>query len=221
MKVRANREKNSDIQGKDVNRASCDYVVGCIRVSSVVWLAHATRRPLVQNELQALQSRIKLLERRAACLTVGCVVLLACLAIIIQRVTVRVERVVISAPLPDPLEPGKRCKREGAISGILISDPKGNERAAYAASDTETLGTLLTLDSEDGQVFTVYANAKGTDGATVSLNSGQHDEIVLTTYERPRLQIVQNRKIVQKIPAAAEASLRSCVAPTTLAMVLH
>jgi hypothetical protein len=177
----------------------------------------------MQNELQALQSRIKLLERTATCLTVGCVVLLACLAIIIQRVTVRadlspqslavqrlavidekgVERVVISAPLPDPLERGKRCKREGTISGILISDPKGNERGAYAASDTETLGTLLTLDSEDGQVFTVYANAQGTNGATVSLNSGKHDEIVLTTYERPRLQIVQNRKIVQKIPAAA------------------
>ena len=36
------------------------------------------------------------------------------------------ERIVIAAPLPDPLIQGKRVKRDGPASGILKFDPKGN-----------------------------------------------------------------------------------------------
>ena len=41
-----------------------------------------------------------------------------------------VERVVISAPLPEPIINGKRGKRDSPVSGVMIYDPKGNERGA-------------------------------------------------------------------------------------------
>ena len=41
------------------------------------------------------------------------------------------ERVIIAAPLPDPMVQGKRTPRAGPIAGILIQDPNGNERGAF------------------------------------------------------------------------------------------
>lgn len=98
---------------------------------------------------------------------------------------------------------GKRFKCEGVISGILIYDPKGDERGGYVTNDGENSGAFLTLDSEDGQVFTAYANASGKDGASVTLQSDKRDSIYLTTYEQPRIQIRQGGKIIQKIPETA------------------
>jgi len=40
------------------------------------------------------------------------------------------EACVISAPLPEPIINGKRKKRDSPVSGMLIYDPKGNERVA-------------------------------------------------------------------------------------------
>ena len=81
-----------------------------------------------------------------------------------------VERVVISAPVPEPIINGARGKRDDPISGILIYDPKGNERGGYSTSDGTDFGALLTLDSERDQVFTAYANAGS--GATVWAANG-------------------------------------------------
>ena len=58
------------------------------------------------------------------------------------------ERVVISAPLPEPMINGRREKRDSPVSGMLIYDPKGNERGGYVTSDGGDLAALLTLDSE-------------------------------------------------------------------------
>jgi hypothetical protein len=57
------------------------------------------------------------------------------------------ERVVISAPLPEPIINWKREKRDSSVSGMLIYDPKGNERGGYVTSDGGDLAALLTLDS--------------------------------------------------------------------------
>ena len=114
-----------------------------------------------------------------------------------------VERIVMSAPLPDIMSHGKHFKREGAISGILIYDSQGNERGGYVTNDGENSGAFLTLDSEDSQVFTAYANPSSKDGATVSLQSDKGDSVSLTTYQQPRIQMRQNGKIVEKIPASA------------------
>jgi hypothetical protein len=170
-----------------------------------------------------LQSQVTVLQRKVRYLTAGCIALLACVVVLTQRGSVRadsspqsltvkrlavvddkgVERIVIAAPLPDILSHGKHFKREGAISGVLIYDPKGNERGGYVTNDGESGGAFLTLDSEDGQVFTAYANPSGKDGATVSLQSDKGDSVSLTTYQQPRIQMRQNGKIVEKIPASA------------------
>jgi hypothetical protein len=174
-------------------------------------------------ELENLQLQVKVLERKVRYLTVGCIALMASACLIAklggvradstpQSLTVKrlavvddkgVERVVIAAPLPDPIVRGKRFKREGVISGILIYDPKGDDRGGYVTNDGEGGGAFLTLDSEDGQVFTAYANASGKDGATVSLQSDNRDSIILTTYEQPRFQMRQGGKVIQKIPETA------------------
>jgi hypothetical protein len=70
------------------------------------------------------------------------------------------ERVRLGAPLPDPMIHGVRQKRDGAISGLLISDANGNERGSYVTSDV--LGAaFVTLDSEDDQELMRLANPKG------------------------------------------------------------
>jgi hypothetical protein len=111
------------------------------------------------------------------------------------------ERVVIAAPLPDPIILGKRVKRDGPVSGILIYDPKGNERGGYVTSDTQDLGAFISLDSEREQVFTAYANADS--GATVWVANEKHDAVAFSTHQQPVLEIVENKKVVYKRPPNA------------------
>lgn len=177
----------------------------------------------MKHQLNDLQFQIEVLRREIRYLAAGCLGLLVLLAVVTLRDNVRadsspqsitvkrlavvddrgVERVVVAAPLPDPITHGKASKREGKISGVLIYDSDGNERGAYATIDGEHSGALLTLDSEDGQVLTAYANASGKDGATISLQSDKRDALDLTTYEQPRIQLAQNGKVIRKIPETA------------------
>ena len=120
------------------------------------------------------------------------------LAVVDERGT---ERVVIAAPLPDPIVQGKHVKRDGPVSGLLIYDPKGNERGGYVTADTQDLGAFISLDSERDQVFTAYANADS--GATVWVANEKHDAIALSTRKQPVLEIVQNKRVIYKNPSSA------------------
>jgi hypothetical protein len=170
------------------------------------------------EQVDFLHRRISVLERRVLFLAVFCAALTIFVLVfttretakaaaqpdvlIVKRLTVvddkGTERIIIAAPLPDPMVQGKRTKREGAASGILILDPKGNERGGYVTSDTKDLGAFLTLDSEQGQVFTAYANADS--GVTVSLNNEKRDAIVMSTYKQPSMEIRQNKQVIFKQP---------------------
>lgn len=57
-----------------------------------------------------------------------------------------VERVIIGAPVPDPIMLGKRFPRGGKASGILLFDEEGNERSGYITTDGYP-NALFTLDS--------------------------------------------------------------------------
>ena len=115
-----------------------------------------------------------------------------------------VERVVIAAPLPDPVVAGKRLKRSGVVSGIAIFDAAGNERGGYVTNDDAAAnGAFITLDASDGQVFMAYANAARKDGATVSLTNGKGDDATMTTWGQPMIQFSQGRNIVFKQPPNA------------------
>src|SRR5207249_39095 len=133
----------------------------------------------MSEELAFLQLRISKLERRTIALAICCAALVVYLlwsatgravkatgqpdSITLKRLAIvdakGTERVVVAAPLPDPIIQGKRMHRDGPASGILIFDPKGNERGGYVTSDASDLAAFLTLDSERDQVFTAFANA--------------------------------------------------------------
>jgi hypothetical protein len=112
-----------------------------------------------------------------------------------------VERVVISAPLPDPVIHGAQGKRDTPMSGILIYDSKGNERGGYGTSDAQDLSALLTLDSENEQVFTAYANAGS--GASVWVSNEKHENVVMSTHNTALLEITHGKNIVYKQPPNA------------------
>ncbi len=57
-----------------------------------------------------------------------------------------VERVIIAAPVPEPITLGKRFSRGGNSSGILLFDEEGNERSGYVTTDGYP-NVLFTLDS--------------------------------------------------------------------------
>jgi hypothetical protein len=92
-------------------------------------------------------------------------------------------------------------KRDGPVSGILIFDPKGNERGGYVTSDTGDLGAFITLDSEHGQVFTAYGNADS--GATVWISNERHDAIAFSTHQEPVFEMIENKKPIYKQPLSA------------------
>lgn len=112
-----------------------------------------------------------------------------------------VERVVISAPLPEPIINGKRGKRDSPVSGVMIYDPKGNERGGYVTSDGGDLGALLTLDSENEQVFTAYANAGS--GATVWVANEKHENVIMSTHNTAVLEVTHGKNVVYKQPPDA------------------
>lgn len=175
----------------------------------------------MSEKQEALQRRIASLEKRVALLVICCAALTVYLVLLAARGVVKAEtqpemltvkrlavvdakgteRVVIAAPLPDPLIQGARAHRDGPVSGVLIFDPKGNERGGYVTSDSGDMAAFLTLDSERDQVFTAYANADS--GATVWAANEKHDAIAFSTHKQPVLEIVQNRRIIYKNPARA------------------
>lgn len=57
-----------------------------------------------------------------------------------------VTRVILGAPLPEPIILGRRHPRGGAVSGMLILDGEGNERGGYVTDDGYG-NAMITLDS--------------------------------------------------------------------------
>ena len=112
-----------------------------------------------------------------------------------------IERVVMSAPLPEPVINGKVGKRDTPMSGLLIYDPNGNERGGYGTSDATDLSALLTLDSQNDQVFTAYANA--VSGATVWVSNEKHQNVVMSTHNTALLEITHDKNVIYKQPPDA------------------
>jgi hypothetical protein len=61
------------------------------------------------------------------------------------------ERVYIGAPVVAPMSFGKRFRRDGPASGILLFDREGNERSGYVTSDVGRPNVFFTLDSLERQ----------------------------------------------------------------------
>ena len=60
------------------------------------------------------------------------------------------ERIVIAAPLPDPLVNGRRMKRRTGVSaGVQFKDPDGTERGGIASEDDGSF--MFGIDDERGK----------------------------------------------------------------------
>lgn len=111
------------------------------------------------------------------------------------------ERLRLGAPLPDPMIHGVRYKRQGAISGLIISDAEGNERGGYVTSD-QYGEAFLSLDSEDEQQVLFLANPKG--GVNFDIFDSKGNEAKLTVFpDGPKLKMKKMKATVVELPAAS------------------
>jgi hypothetical protein len=111
------------------------------------------------------------------------------------------ERVRLGAPLPDPMIHGVRYKRQGAISGLIISDAEGNERGGYVTSD-QYGEAFLSLDSEDEQQVLFLANPKG--GVHLDLFDSKGNSARLAVFpDGPTLTLKKMKATVAELPPPA------------------
>jgi len=124
------------------------------------------------------------------------------LAVVDERGT---ERVLIAAPVPDPMIAGKRHKRDGAVSGIIIADATGTERGGYVTGDGYA-NAMLTLDgaglSNDGQGSqTVLLLAEPDGGTTFRIWNRDKGSVTMGVSDNPFLNVKQNGKPLFITPA--------------------
>jgi hypothetical protein len=113
-----------------------------------------------------------------------------------------VSRVILAAPVPDPMILGKQHHRDGPVSGVIIADATGTERGGYVTADGYA-NAMLTLDSQGQQNVLLLAEPNGNtifriwkrknDAVTSSLTMGVGDN--------PFLFEKQNGSLVFTAPA--------------------
>jgi hypothetical protein len=90
------------------------------------------------------------------------------------------ERVVIGAPVPDPMILGRRHKRDGPMSGVIILDATGTERGGYVTDDRGG-NALFTLDGQGFQTVLLLAEPDG--GPTFRIWDRSHSSITMGAWE--------------------------------------
>lgn len=108
-----------------------------------------------------------------------------------------VERVIIGAPVPDPISYGRRGTRLGGGSGILLLDADGNERSGYLTSD-ELGEVFLTLDAAARQQALFLANATG--GANLTMRDHEGNGAQLAAVRRPIFTLRRAGEVVTSLP---------------------
>lgn len=99
------------------------------------------------------------------------------------------ERVIIGAPLPDPMILGKRHRRDGPVSGMIIADSTGTERGGYVTSD-QGGNALLTLDGQGFQTVLLLAEADGS--TTFRIWDRNKGSVTMGVLGNPFLNLMQN-----------------------------
>jgi hypothetical protein len=110
------------------------------------------------------------------------------------------DRIVLGAPLPDPVVNGRSVKRSGAVSGLAVLDAKGNERAGFATADSSG-EVFIGLDSETGQEVLFLANPKG--GSHLSIFDSNRNLVRIGVLEgKPTLLVRQKGETIFEQPEA-------------------
>lgn len=162
-------------------------------------------------------TRIQQLERRVRALMVAVVLIPICTVAVTLAAqsstgdTLRVrqlavvdaqgrERVLIGAPLPDPVVRGVRAPRSGPISGIALVGPSGNERAGFATADRADGEVFIGLDSETRQETLFLVNAGG-GGHLTFFDADQNYARIGIWPGRPTLVLREKGQTVFEEPA--------------------
>jgi hypothetical protein len=90
------------------------------------------------------------------------------------------ERIVIGAPLPDPVILGRTHKRDGPVSGLIIVDATGTERGGYVTDD-QGGNALFTLDGQGFQTVLLLAEPDGS--TTFRLWDRSHSSITMGAWD--------------------------------------
>ncbi len=103
-----------------------------------------------------------------------------------------VERVVLGAPLPNPIILGKRYPRGGNTSGILLYDANGTERSGYVTDDNYP-NVFFTLDAIGPQRALFLAEPQG--ATSLWLWSDNNNRFAVTTsIDTTSFEILSNGK---------------------------
>jgi|SRR5690242_9427511 hypothetical protein len=81
-----------------------------------------------------------------------------------------VTRLLLGAPLPNPISGGKESQRRSRAYGMLIYDAKGNEFGGYTISDDGAL--VSCFDWAHGEATCKYAMPSGEAGFEVNAPGG-------------------------------------------------
>ncbi len=119
-------------------------------------------------------------------------------------------RVVLGAPLPDPIVLGKVRSRGGSVSGLLIFDATGDERGGYvtndATADNQVGNAYLTLDGKEFQSVLLLAEPDGS--TTFKIWDRHHGSVMMGAGEDgPFLNLKREGSLVlAQPPGNAEAA---------------
>ena len=101
----------------------------------------------------------------------------------VRQIVVRdasgVPRAMLGAPLPEPVMLGKRFRRRGDVSGLMLYDSEGNERGGYVTGDSGR-GAALTLDEINRAAVHLGVNERGEMHLTMSNGQGHWSGLGIT-----------------------------------------
>jgi len=127
-----------------------------------------------------------------------------------------VERILIAAPLPNPVSGGKESQRRSRSYGIQLNDAKGDEFGGFTIADDGAL--VACFDWVHGEATCMFAMPSGDAGFEVKSLGGKtrgqfllspNGDVGLTLHdaaERPRIRfsVSANGKTAIEPPLAAK-----------------
>jgi hypothetical protein len=157
----------------------------------------------LEELVQSLQNRVERLKRRQGRFFLGMLVLFAVFLLAgwqsvqapqdnIKTHTLSivdssgVVRLVLGAPLPDPVIEGKVKARRGSATGIIFNDPAGNERGGFGMIDDGSMN--ICFDDAKNERNCLFFMPKFGNGIAFNDASGESRAILyLDTTGAPHL----------------------------------
>jgi hypothetical protein len=109
-----------------------------------------------------------------------------------------IERVVLGAPVPNPIILGERTGRGGKASGILLFDAEGNERSGYVTADVYP-NVIFTLDSLGKQQVLFMTEPHGS--TALWLRAGENAFQLSLNDKSPHLKMTRAGQTIFEQPA--------------------